>query len=94
MTVRLDPESRVARILIAMTPAINAAIAAELDAAALAPHAARDALDEELMGACRAVGEAVDRLQQAKFTKGEIHARAALERAAARLKGVMKRRRR
>ena len=42
-----------------------------------------------LLDACRAVGAAVDRLEQARFTAREIAARRALEEAARRLKFAM-----
>lgn len=45
--------------------------------------------DAEIMRACRKVAEAADRLEQAKFTSGEIEARRSLERAAKSLRRVM-----
>ncbi|MBN7764032.1 hypothetical protein JYP52_23125 [Nitratireductor aquibiodomus] len=55
-----------------------------------APRVVVRKADEEVMNACRQVGEAFDRLQQAKFAGGpEVRARRNLEAAARRLKTVM-----
>lgn len=48
--------------------------------------------DLDIMAACRAVGDAYDALEQAKFAGApEVPARRALERAASRLAGAMRR---
>jgi hypothetical protein len=48
--------------------------------------------DDELLAACRAVGAAVDRLSQDRYTPRETLARRRLEQDARRLRGVMRKR--
>lgn len=74
----------------AIAPAISDAIAAELDILR-DRMAARDQEERDILTACRAVGAAVDRLEQARHTSGEIAARQALERAAVRLRRAIRR---
>jgi len=77
-------------IAMAIAPAISDAIASELDI--LRDRlAARDREEREILAACRSVGAAVDRLDQARHTSGEIAARKALERAAVRLRRAIQR---
>lgn len=74
----------------AIAPTISDAIAAELEV--LRDRlAARDREEREILAACHAVGAAVDRLEQARHTSGEIPARKALERAAIRLRKAIQR---
>ncbi|RUU24988.1 MAG: hypothetical protein EOQ98_19290 [Mesorhizobium sp.] len=61
------------------------------DITASMPKPKPPARDRAVMAACREVGAAVDRLEQAKFGPGEIPARKALERSAKRLRTVLER---
>lgn len=55
----------------------------------LQPPPAPDPIDAEIMAACGAVGRAVDRLAQVKYTQQEVRARVSLEAAAKRLRSAM-----
>lgn len=88
MTAPVNPgqaTAHAARIAEMIAPAIAVEIAA---AAAISAHKTRDTT---VMSACRQVGDAVDRLDQARFTAREIPARRALERAARNLRKAMDR---
>ncbi|MGB3834446.1 MAG: hypothetical protein WA975_21580 [Mesorhizobium sp.] len=84
-------EARAQRITRDIAPVISAAIGAEIDSLRAAA-AERTLQDIELMNACRAVGAAVDRLEQVRHTRGEIAARMALERAATALRRIIRER--
>lgn len=78
------------RIVTGVTPVISTLLAAELDklrfsAAAVARQ------ERDLMIACKALGAAVDRLEQVMHTSEEIPARRALIVAAKKLRTVMRR---
>lgn len=84
MTTGVEPhetKARAQRLVEAILPLIAAEIAFK--------PAKRDTRDQETMRACRKVGAAIDRLEQAKFTQGEIPARKKLERAARSLRAVL-----
>ena len=72
---------RAARIASDIAPAIAAAIAAEIDMLRQL-RAAREREEQRIFEACRGVGLAVDRLEQARFTAAEPAARRGLEQAA------------
>lgn len=88
-----DPQYRGRMVAVALAPtlvpAIADAIAAEL-AAAQAEQQLLDGREEAVLEACKAVGSALDRLEQAKFTSGEPGARVSLEKAARQLRALMK----
>ncbi len=84
-------EARAKRITRDLMPVIASAIGAEIDNLRAAA-AERTLQDVELMNACRAVGAAVDRLEQARHTRGEIAARMSLERAATGLRRIIQKR--
>lgn len=52
----------------------------------------RGKLEDAIMEACKAVGKAVDRIEQVKFTAAERQARRDLETAARRLRTLMNKR--
>ena len=84
-------EARAKRISKGLQLLVTAEIDAEI--ASLRAVAAERTLQEiELMNACRAVGAAVDRLEQVRHTRGEIGARVALERAATTLRRIIRER--
>lgn len=88
MNVAPRPSSRqIEPIARRLTPVIRDMIAAEV-------HRARVdrvvEIENEIMGAAAAVGTALDKLLQAKFSPGEPAARTGLERAAKSLRRVMK----
>lgn len=80
-----DLEARAARL----ADLIAVIIADEI---ALAPPPKPDARQVALMSACRALGTALDRYDQAKHTANEGHARNAVIRQARALKKIMERR--
>jgi hypothetical protein len=92
----VDAEARAAKAAAAVAPAITssiagaiaAAIGAEIEALK-APRREAERRQAALHEACRAVGAALDQLEQLKFTSREPAARMALERAARRLKHAM-----
>lgn len=93
--IRVDPseqQQRKARALVkALAPLIS-----EHFLTALPPPAPKPVMypaDAEIMKACRAVGEAVDRLQRDRFTPAEFPARKALEKRALALREIMEKRR-
>lgn len=82
-------QARVARIAAEVAPAIAEAIRFEVDQLRRLQER-QDARDREIDSACKAVGDAVDCLEQARHTSAEIPARRSLERAATRLRRVMR----
>ncbi len=79
------------RIVTGVTPAITTLLEAELERLRFSA-AATDRHERDLMVACKALGAAVDRLEQAMHTREEIPARRALILAAKKLRTVMRRR--
>ena len=89
-----DPEMRATKIVEALAPSIRSAIAAEL-ASMQPPAPARTPHDRAILDACRAVGAAVDRLEQMRFAgTREAGARQNLEKQARRLRELLGRARR
>lgn len=82
-------QARVARIAAEVAPAIAEAIRFEVDQLRRLQER-QDARDREIKNACKAVGEAMDCLEQARHTTAEIPARRSLERAAIQLRRVMR----
>ncbi|WP_274426767.1 hypothetical protein [Chelativorans sp. YIM 93263] len=85
MTVRPSPrlEERAREIAVRMLPQIQQMVLHEMAELSVPKGEA------EIMRACRRVGEAADRLEQAKYTPEEIRARREVERAAKALGTVM-----
>lgn len=86
LTVTLAEISRISQQL----PSLVAA-ALKASAPPPLPPPPPPAEDVELMSVCRAVGAAVDRLEKDRYTRGEIHARRALELQARALREILDR---
>lgn len=82
MLVSNDIEKRAARLADLIAPMIAAEIA-------IMPPPKPDAREEAIMQACKALGKALDRFDQAKHTKNEGVARNQVIEAARRLKSAM-----
>ncbi len=89
-TVEAAADRRAANIVQEIAPALSAALASDI-VEQQKRLAARDREDQELLAACRAVGSALDRLDQNRHTREEIPARRALERTCVRLRRAINR---
>lgn len=88
----VDAQGRAKKIAVSVAPSlittIAAAIATDLETLR-GERVQRQKRDIAMEDACHAVGEAVDRLLQAKYTPAEPRARIALEKAAMRLRALI-----
>lgn len=85
------PDIDAGRIAAAIAPAIAEHLATARQEWA-AREEARAKRQDALLDACRTVGQAVDRLQQDRYTARETLARRKLEEAATRLRNLMHKR--